>query len=108
MTKYVMNSGGLRHVGDYGAAYFAEIVKGLGNHPKVLFCFFAQKREDWESKFPEYKRGFIDRMPKRIKPKIELALPDKFVQQVKDTDVIYIHGGDDHLLLYWLRQFDIP
>jgi hypothetical protein len=100
MTKYVVNSGGLRHVGDQGAAFFAEIVQGLGNRPKVLLCFFAQQREDWESKFFEYQQGFADRMPSGIKPEIELALPDKFIQQIKDNDAVYIQGGDDHLLLY--------
>ncbi len=30
------------------------------------------------------------------------------MKQVSECVAIYIHGGDDHLVLYWLKQFDIP
>ncbi len=108
MTKYILNSGGIRNGGDYGATFFAEIVSGLGDHPKILFCFFAEKRENWEEKFKNYKQGFLDLMPKGVEPVFDLAFPEKFVQQLKENDAVYIHGGDDHLLLHWLKQFDLP
>lgn len=108
MTKYIFNSGGISNAADRGATFFNEIVRGLGTQPKLLFCFFAAPREEWEEKFQIYKAGFTELLPPGFQPNFELASPDKFVAQVKVADAIYLHGGDDHLVQYWLRKFDIP
>lgn len=47
-------------------------------------------------------------MDKGIDPIFELAIPDKFVEQLKNNDAVIIHGGDDNLLLYWLKKFNLP
>lgn len=108
MTKYILNSGGLRSKPEKAILFFNEILKGLGNEPRILFCFFAQARENWERKFEEYRDNFLKQIDENIHPIIDLAYPDKFVQQVNDNDVIVIYGGDDYLVKYWLSQFDLP
>lgn len=108
MTKYVLNSGGLKNNIAGAKKFMAEIVKGFGKQPRILFCFFAQPREVWEEKFPEYVHGFTTWCPDGVRPEFELAFPDKFEQQIKACDAIYIHGGDDNLVQYWLRKFDAP
>ena len=37
-----------------------------------------------------------------------MAFPATFEEQIKNSDAVYIHGGDDHLIQYWLRKFNIP
>lgn len=106
MTKYVVNSGGLRKYPDLARKFFAEVVKDLGNQPKILICCFAQPREDWEEKFEEDKKGTF--FPSDVQPVLTLADPSTFEEQVRDSDAIYIHGGDDHLITYWLQKFNIP
>ncbi len=108
MTKYVLNSGGYRDKTELAKKFFAEMVKGLGNNPRILVCAFAQPREDWETQFAEDQTGRFKFFPEGVKPSLELAMPATFAEQIKNSDVIYIHGGDDHLLMYWLRQFDLP
>lgn len=108
MTKYVVNSGGLKNNTPGAKKFMAELVEGFGEKPKVLFCFFAEKRENWEEKFPQYVEGFSSWSPDGVLPEFELAFPEKFVQQIQNNDIIYIHGGDDHLVQYWLGQFDLP
>lgn len=108
MTKYVLNSGGMANNVPGAKRYIAELVKGLGHRPRVLFCFFAEKREHWEEKFPKYQKGFSEWAPEQVKPTYELAFPDTFEEQIENNDILYIHGGDDHLLLHWLRQFSLP
>lgn len=108
MTKYILNSGGLRNQPVKAGQFFNEIVKDLGDCPKILVCLFADMREDWEVKFEEKKVGFLEAMADNIKPIFELAFPDKFDQQVKGNDAIVIYGGDDHLVQYWLKKFDLP
>lgn len=108
MTKYVLNSGGLRNNTEGARAFFAEVLKGLNDHPKILMCFFAEKRELWEEKFPTYIDGFKQWIPSGCEPTFTLAFPEDFEDQIKESDILYIHGGDDHLLRYWLDKFDIP
>lgn len=106
MTKYVLNSGGIKNQPALKRKFHREIVKELGDKPKFLLCNFAQGREYWEAKFPSYSNAIAEDMPDGVKPTFELAVPDKFSQQCKDADVIYFHGGDCDLLFYWMRKFD--
>lgn len=108
MTKYILNSGGLRKYPDLAKKFLQEIVKDLGNNPSILLCFFALHRQEWELRFTEYAKNFEEAMPSGIIPSISLALPHIFSEQVKKSDAILIYGGDDHLLQYWLKKFDLP
>lgn len=108
MTKYILNSGGIRNTSDKGKEFFHEMVKGMGSSPKVLICSFAQPREDWEVKFAEDKAAFDLIFDKEIKPILEHAFPDTFEKQLAETDAVYFRGGDDHLVQYWLKKFDLP
>lgn len=108
MTKYILNSGGSNNNPDKAIIFSRELMKGLGSNPKILFCLFAQPREDWENKFLKHKENLLERIDGDIKPVVELAFPDKFVSQMVNNDAIIIYGGDDHLLQYWLKQYDLP
>jgi len=107
MTKYILNSGSVGDYPDLATKFFGEMVKGLGNQPRLLICCFAIPREDWEEKF-ENDKTRTNFFPEGVSPVFELAFPDTFEEQIKNCDAMYIHGGDDHLLQYWLRQFDLP
>lgn len=107
MIKYVLNSGGIRSNPEGSKKFFAEVIKDLGNNPKILICLFAQPREDWGKKFDEIKKQSLQCLI-NIDPVFDLAFPDKFENQIKNSDVIYTYGGDDHLLKYWFSKFDIP
>jgi hypothetical protein len=56
MTKYILNSGGVKRYPDRKREFHQEMIKGLGSKPKILICSFAQAREDWETKFPGYQQ----------------------------------------------------
>lgn len=108
MTKYIINSGGLKDKPEKAKKFNQEIVKGFGKNPNILFCYFAVAREYWEEKFADYSKSFLESIGEDVKPKFELALPDKFVNQIKNSDAIIIYGGDDNLLLSWLKQYNLP
>jgi hypothetical protein len=36
-----------------------------------------------------------------------LAIPQGFETQCAKADVIYFHGGDDYLLQYWMRHYNL-
>jgi len=108
MTKYVLNSGGIKNSPNRGKKFFDEVFKGLGTNPRLLICVFAQPREDWEEKFNKDTESFRENFNAEVTPVLELAYPEKFEEQISQSDALYIHGGDDHLLLYWLKKFDLP
>lgn len=88
--------------------FHLELVKGLGDAPKFLLCYFAQGREYWETKFQGYSNSIVEDLIDSVKPSFTLAMPSEFAKQCSEADVIYFYGGDDHLLKYWMDQFDIP
>jgi hypothetical protein len=108
MTKYILNSGGIKRQPGMKRQFHQEIVKGLGNNPRFLLCNFAQGREYWETKFQGYSDAIAEDMPADVMPSFELALPSSFIAQCLQSDIIYFHGGDDYLLQYWMKQFDLP
>lgn len=108
MTKYVLNSGGIKNHPALAKKYFAEVFRGLGTTPRLLVCCFAQPREDWEEKYKRDVEKFPSFSPEGIVPQLELAFPETFEEQIRKSDALYLHGGDDHLLLYWLKKFSIP
>lgn len=107
MTKYVLNSGGIGGFPELKRKFHLELVKGLGKRPKFLICSFAQPREDWEARFQGYSDSIAEDMLESVRPIFELAMPDSFAEQCKKADIIYFNGGDDHLLQYWMKQYDI-
>lgn len=108
MTKYVLNSGGWRNYPDRAKEFFAKVFKDTGKNPKVLVCLFAVAREDWDARFESSVERIKVVSPAGIAPSFDLAYPATFAKQAQAADVIYISGGDDHLLMYWLKQFDLP
>ncbi|HEU4913891.1 MAG TPA: Type 1 glutamine amidotransferase-like domain-containing protein [Candidatus Saccharimonadales bacterium] len=108
MTKYVLNSGNTSQYPDKQKTFFTEILKDLGTHPKILIVLFSRPREYWEETFQKYESATKDALPDGIEAIFEIAMPDAFVQQVKDTDVVYVLGGDDYLLRFWFDKFDLP
>lgn len=108
MTKYLLNSGKASTSADKGKKFYNQIVEGLGSKPEILFCLFAQPRENWEQRFNKLTTDFAAVLDTKIQPTYKLALPKEFTEQIESAQVIYIPGGDDRLLQYWLKQYDLP
>jgi len=108
MTKYVLQSGGIKNQPELKKKFHQEVVKDMGNSPKILLCNSAQSREYWESKLQGYSDSISEDMPNGVTPTFSLAMPKDFVNQCKAAGIIYFHGGDDHLVQYWMRQFNMP
>jgi hypothetical protein len=107
MTKYVLNSGGIKRKPELKRKFHRELIASLGNNPKFVLCNFAEGREYWEPKFGSYADGITEDMPEDVYPSFELAMPATFTEQCRRADIIYFLGGDDYLLRYWLQQFEL-
>ncbi|EKE22041.1 MAG: hypothetical protein ACD_7C00075G0005 [uncultured bacterium] len=110
MTKYILNSGNAKNFPQKEVDFVNEILIDFKSDDeiKILYCFFAQARESWEDRYAKYKERFIQLASSNFKLTFELAFPEKFEEQSQSSDVILVQGGDDHLLQFWLKKFDLP
>lgn len=111
MIKYILVGGYVHKASDEGKAFCEELIKGIDKKPvKILDCMFARNIEDWESSL-EKDREFFNRFITDFE--LELADPDNFTEQVKNSDVIYLRGGYTRKImelltknLDWVKELD--
>lgn len=102
MTKYILAGGFVNKSKDGGRAFYEEFVKGINNKPvKILDCMFARPVEYWEETFKS-DQNLLSQFIKDFE--LELATPEKFVEQVKNSNVIFIRGGHTQQLFKLLSQ----
>jgi peptidase E len=91
MTKYILAGGYIHKAADGGKDFCEEIIKGIASKPvKILDCLFARTEDSWVQRFKDDQEFFS----KNIQDfELELAIAEKFIQQVKDSDVILFQGG---------------
>lgn len=103
MTKFVLLGGYAHKAPDEGRSFYQELVKGIKKPIKVLMCYFARERGDWDRKFKEDVSVFSSHLP-TIKIDFFLASSEEFLQQIADADIIYIKGGEMEPLFSTLKQ----
>lgn len=102
MTKYIVVGGAeIRNSADGGLALGSEIAAGR-HGLKVLSCNFAVAREFWEGVFP-VRQAFLKKILDED-TECRLAMPQGFADQIAWADIVYVHGGDNHLLEYYFDQ----
>jgi len=103
MTKYILVGGYLHKAADGGKAFLEELVKGFGqDRPvRILNCLFARPQDIWEIKLEENKKLFSQYINNF---ELILADPEKFVEQVKASDVIFLQGGYTEQLMKILSE----
>ncbi len=106
MTKFILSSGGIKNTPNF-KKFIGDIFKESGNTPKVLLCFFAEKREDWEGKFEIFSGLIKENLNSNISPKFTLASQENFEKEIMDNDIVYFYGGDFELLKYRLSKYDL-
>ena len=103
MTKYILAGGEERKHDDYGRRLAAEVYKDLDRPVSILSCFFGRPKIEaparakaWEEWF---KRYFGDDVV------YAYATPTTFMAQIGAADVVYLHGGDNELLISTLKTY---
>lgn len=100
--KFILVGGYIHKAPDEGKAFCEELIKGIDKKPiKILDCMFARKIEDWEESIKK-DTTFFSRFISNFE--LTLAQPDKFTEQVKNSDIIYLRGGHTSILLELLNK----
>lgn len=107
MIKFILHGGGTSLPTQENKRFFSEIVKGLPDPVEILLVYFAQEKERWLESFEIGKERFSSALPERD---LEFVLADinkdKFIQQIKSADAVYIHGGNTLLLKQYLSKIE--
>ena len=111
MVKYILIGGYLHKAVDGGKAFCEELVKDFDKKPiRILDCMFARKPEFWQETL-EKDQNFFSKFITDFE--LELADPDNFTEQVKNSDVIFLRGGYTSPLIdllskdpSWMKELD--
>ena len=103
MTKYILAGGHITKAEDGGESFAKELIKGLVQPIRVLICMFAREKENWEDSFKEAKSFFLNYVP-GSQINFELAEEERFLNQLEQSDVLYIKGGVTKKLLESLEK----
>lgn len=97
-TKYILVGGYPHKAADSGKAFAEELVSGFKEPIKLLICYFARPRIQWEANYIADKLFFSGFATKKH-IEYQLAKVDSFIEQARWMDVMYIRGGDTETLL---------
>jgi hypothetical protein len=103
VTKYILAGGNDRDSVEYGQNLTAEILKTLTGDISVLSCFFSQPNENWQERISAFEPWFRENLGQNIR--YVIASEAAFLNQIREADVIYLHGGDDDLLIGKLKNY---
>jgi len=106
MTKFVLSSGAIKNTPNF-KKFVGDIFKESDSRPKVLLCFFAEPREDWEDKFTIFSELIKKDIDNKISPELTLASQENFEQEIMNADIIYFYGGDFEILKHRLKQYNL-
>lgn len=103
-TKYIIHGGFAGHINSDNDKFFQEILKDTGERVNILLVYFAKELDRIPVNQAEDEVQFGRSKESKILT-FEVARDEKFLEQVKWADVIYLHGGTTLKLLETLKKF---
>lgn len=102
MTTYILAGGEDVHHPEY-AKSIARLITMKVAQPKILSCLFSQPDEKVADRFAMMRDFFLPFFPDGSS--FVLAEPGSFIEQLRQSDVLYLHGGQTSLLLPAMQQY---
>lgn len=103
MTTYILAGGKDLRFEAYGERLAKEVYEYGPRPTRLLSCFFATPPEYWNVKAKTWQPWFARYFGRDVE--WSYAQPNDFTAQLKETDVVYLHGGDNELLRGSLVRF---
>ncbi len=97
-TKYILVGGYPQKGLNGGKAFAQELVKDFGESVSILVCLFARTRDVWDEAYNQDVEAFKRHLPEK-NLEVVMADPEKFLEQLRKTDVLYLRGGHSTQLL---------
>lgn len=103
-TKFVLHGGFAPSQIPEDNVFYAEVLKGTGDNPRILLVYFAKE----EDRIPKNRVEDIAQFEKNRGGKklvFEVANEKGFAEQVRRSDIVYFHGGRTAKILPVLARF---
>ena len=99
MAKYILHGGNTKNPSESNKKFFKEITRNLKEPVKVLIMLFSRNKALWKEIYLAIQKFFTSASPKK-ELNFSLAIHNipKLINQIKESDVIYMHGGNTHSL----------
>lgn len=103
MTRYILAGGNDRADGRYGVRLATEIYSRHEGPLRILSCFFSSDPSTWDEKASDWSAWFMRYFGEDVI--YSVASPDTFIDQIRASDVVYLHGGDNDRMIHSLRRY---
>jgi peptidase E len=104
MTKYILHGGTGKGTRGGKDDLYREMLKDAPHEVRVLLVYFAKELDRIAINQEEDTEGFTKEKGDKVLT-FEVANEEHFVEQAKQADVIYLHGGSTPKLLSALKKF---
>ena len=104
-TKYILHGGYAGKENKENDKFFKEILYSKKSKLNILLVYFAKNKKDYK----RVKSKDIRQFSKNANNKIlnfKIAEKKNFIKQIKESDIIYLHGGKTLKLLKALKKYN--
>lgn len=102
-TKFILSGGYAGRPNEKNDKFFKEILADEKNKLNILLVYFAKGTEEYERITNEVKFQFNKNKGNK-ELLFEIATEEKFAEQIKQADIVYLHGGKTLKLLEVLKK----
>lgn len=103
-TRFILHGGYAGRVNSENDKFFREILKGAPQNTKILLVYFAKEKDEYrrarEEDIAQFERNKGGRSVS-----FDIASAKIFLRQIKQSDVIYLHGGNTLKLFETLKKY---
>jgi peptidase E len=104
MTKFILHGGFTRKENELNRSFYEEFVSDIPDGGTILLVYFASRYDDTTEVFQSQSKKFLEQA-KGKKFTFVHATKQDFLDQMKQSDAIYFHGGSTNKLLDVLRSY---
>mgnify|MGYP001561574213 FL=1 len=102
-TKFILHGGYAGRSNSKNDEFFKEILKNVPRNAKILFVYFAKKKNEYQEMQKEDATQF-EKNKGEHDISLVVASPESFTRQIEWSDVVYLHGGNTFRLLVELKK----
>jgi len=104
MTKYILHGGFTSEINELNNSFYRELTRDVDDGAKILFVYFSRTLDEYSGLFENDRQRTLENTD-RDNLNFILASQETFLDQLKDSDVVYMRGGNTNQLMHTLKKF---
>ncbi|HEX7651566.1 MAG TPA: Type 1 glutamine amidotransferase-like domain-containing protein [Candidatus Paceibacterota bacterium] len=104
MTKFLLHGGFTRRENELNRSFYEEFARDIPDGGTILLVYFASRSDDTADVFAEQSKWIREQSHGKTFHFVH-ATKEGFLEQLKQADAVYFHGGSTNKLLAVLRTY---